>query len=161
MFRILFYFSKPISFRIYQMNELKIKLRNTLAQKNKQIEKNMVIIYKKHKNTLKFGYKFRFQMSEIAHTSPLPYTLSNPSSPLIEHYDEIETNQKWFDSYSTTIREFINPGSTVVTESTPPSVTTQNPSKHGSSASSRLESCMVLLQILALSVSVKLLVRIG
>lgn len=102
-------------------------------------------------------------MSQIAHAYLTLYELGSQESPFTEYYDEVEMNEKWLDSYSTTIREFIRPGSTVIpeTSTTASSNTTQNPPAHDSSASSNLDSCMILLQLLVLSVSVKLLVRIN
>lgn len=102
-------------------------------------------------------------MSEIAHTYLTLYELGSQESPFTEYYDEVEMNEKWFDSYSTTIREIMRPGSTVISETstTASSNTTQDLPAQDSSASSNLDSCMILLQLLVLSVSVKLLVRIN
>lgn len=102
-------------------------------------------------------------MSQIARTYLTLYDFGSQESPFTEYYDEVEMNEKWFDSYSTTIREFIRPGSTVIpeTSTTASSNTTQNPPAQDSSASSNLDSCMILLQLLVLSVSVKLLVCIN
>lgn len=73
------------------------------------------------------------------------------------YHREIDYNKKWFDRNSKTIREVINPGSTEHSEITP-TVSTEKTLKHESNASSTLHNCVIILQILALSVSAKFLV---
>lgn len=82
------------------------------------------------------------------------------SSKFLMYRGEIEYNEKWFDRNSKTIREVINPGSTKNSEITTTTTSTEKPSKEkdDSNSSSRLHSCIIILQILALSISAKLLV---
>lgn len=95
-------------------------------------------------------------MLKIAHATAIPDKLKNT---LCTIYDvEVENNRKWFDANSIVIREFINPGSTTIPETTPSS-TTQHPSENESSTSSRLRSCVILLQVLVIWVPVKLFVH--
>lgn len=93
-------------------------------------------------------------MTNIAFDTTTPMELRNKLST---YHGEIKYNEKWFNRNSNTIREFVNPGSTKSLESTSTTTTEKSP-KQNSNASSKLHSFIVLLQILALSISVKFLV---
>lgn len=92
---------------------------------------------------------YEFQMTNIA-------TLVKFGSKLSTYQGEIEYNKQWFDRNSKTIREIINPGSTNDSQITT-TTSTEGPSKDDSNSSPR-HSCIIILQILALSVSAKFLV---
>jgi len=97
---------------------------------------------------------------EMAFKSNTPVEYRNTLVPVYRR--EIEDNEKWYENGSPeTIWEYINPRSKGLPldpsqqYTTPPST-----SEDDSSASSRLHDYAVILQILALSVSVKLLVNV-
>lgn len=97
-------------------------------------------------------------MSEIAFATTIPVEIRNKLSAI--YNGEIKNNQKWFDRNSIAIREIINPGSTTNPVTTPSeAATTQNPSKDSSSASSIFHDYATILQILAMSLSIKFFVN--
>lgn len=91
-------------------------------------------------------------------SSAAPVTLRNRFASI--YRNEIEDNLEWFDDNSIGIREFVSPGSTAVPDPTspPPETPTgaQDLAAGKSSGSPTAQNdYAVLLQILALSVSVK------
>lgn len=95
-------------------------------------------------------------MWEIAIATTMPVEIRNKLTAI--YHGEIENNQKWFDRYSIAIREIINPGSTNISTTTP-AITTQDPSKDSSSAPSIFHNYVTILQILAMSLSIKFFVN--
>jgi len=97
---------------------------------------------------------------EMAFRSNTPVEYRNTLIPVYRR--EIEDNVKWYDNGSPeTIWEYINPLSKgLALDPSQQYTTPQSTSEDDSSASSRLHNYAIIFQILALSVSVKLLVNI-
>lgn len=97
---------------------------------------------------------------EITFKNNTPVEYKNTLVPVYRR--EIGESEKWYDNGSPeTIWEYINPLSKGLPLDPSKQYTTpQNPSEDDSNASSRLHNYAIILQILALSVSVKLIVNI-
>lgn len=99
-------------------------------------------------------------MMEMAFKSDTPVEFRNQLVPVFQN--EVKDYEKWYHNGSPeTIWEYINP-SAKGWPLNPSGVhtPTPNPTKDESSASSKLHNYAVILQILALSVSVKFLVHV-
>jgi len=99
-------------------------------------------------------------MMEMAFKSDTPVEFRNKLVPVYQN--EVKDYEKWYHNGSPrTIWEHINPSAKgMPLDPSDVHTSTPSPTKDDSSASSRLHNYAVILQILALSVSVKFLVHV-
>lgn len=97
-------------------------------------------------------------MAELMSVTTTPVELRNKFSSV--YYDVIENNENWFYRNSMIVREFIKPGSTVIPDISTTSPAIDTTDRSDTSAVAKLYSYWVILQIIAFSVSTKVLVSL-